>query len=458
MSDMQIMTKEEVQASFQRKRDFFDAGKTRDYDFRIAQLQALQQGIKKHEDEILEALHADMRKPRFEASISELTVLYDEIEHSINNLHNWMKTDRVDTPSDLQSAYSATSEIHHEPLGVVLVIGPWNYPFQLLIAPLIGAIAAGNCALLKPSNETQHTAHITGKIISDTFDEEYISVVYGPGRSVGPLIIENNRFDHIFFTGSPGVGKLIAGMAAKHLTPVTLELGGKSPAIFDKHVNLEVAARRLTWAKYFNAGQTCVCPDYVLVHEDVKDALLEEVQNNITAFFGDDPQQSPDFARIVNDKRFKAVEKFLTGDIIAGGHTDAGDRYIAPTVINNVSMDDPVMQEEIFGPIMPILTWSEREDALAMIRQNRYPLARYIFTEDPETIDYFTQNVENGGGCINHCLLHLTNPDLPFGGVGFSGMGQYHGRDSFLTMSHSKSVLKFSTNADPKNLYAPYSV
>ncbi|MGF1709654.1 aldehyde dehydrogenase family protein [Vibrio kagoshimensis] len=456
MNNLSPLSKEEVQATYQRKRNFFDAGKTRDYNFRIAQLEALKNGIKKYENEIFEALHADMRKPRFEATISEINIIYDEIEHTIRHLQEWMKTEHAETPAFLQSSYSAKSEIHYEPLGVVLVIGPWNYPFQLLIAPLIGAIAAGNCALLKPSNETKHTAHITGNIISEIFDEEYISVVYGPGSSVGPLIIENNRFDHIFFTGSPGVGKLIAGMAAKHLTPVTLELGGKSPAIVDKHANLEVTAKRLTWAKFFNAGQTCVCPDYVLVHEDVKDALIAEMKKNITEFFGENPQKSPDFARIVNDKRFNALEKFLTGNIVVGGEKDSNDCYIAPTIIDDVSMNDVIMEEEIFGPIMPVLTWSEYDEALAMIRQNRYPLACYVFSESNETIDFFNQNVEYGGSCINHALLHLTNPDLPFGGVGFSGMGRYHGRDSFLTMSHSKAIMKFSTDADPSALYAPY--
>ena len=453
MTNQSILTKEEVQASYARKRTFFDAGNTRSYEFRIQQLEALRDCIRAHEDEVLDALHMDIRKPRFEATISELVTLYEEIELTLANLKKWMQPTAVATPEMLGPG---PSEIHREPLGVVLIIGPWNYPFQLAMAPLVGAIAAGNCTIIKPSNETFNTALIIEKIISKAFAEEYISVVKGPGSSIGPVIIENNRFDHIFFTGSPSVGKLIAGMAAKHLTPITLKLGGKSPVIFDKHSNIEVSARRLTWGKFFNAGQTCICPDYVLAHEDVKDQLIEEIQKNITAFFGEDPQKSPDLARVVNNKRFNVLKKFLTGDIVAGGKCDAEDRYIAPTIIDNVSMDDPVMREEIFGPILPILTWSDKSEALEIIRQNRYPLACYIFSEDQDTVNYFIERVENGGTCVNNCLLHVINPELPFGGVGFSGMGQYHGRETFLTMSHSKSVLKVPTNVDNTEMYAPY--
>lgn len=447
------ISKETVQASYARKRHFFDAGKTKSYDFRIKQLEALRQGIQKYETEIHQALYADLRKPPFEATISEIATLYEEIDYTIANLKTWMQPQTVHTPETLQPG---SSEIHYKPLGVVLIIGPWNYPFQLVMAPLIGAIAAGNCVIIKPSNETEQTALIIEKMITDTFADEYISVVQGEGSIAGPLLIENNRFDHIFFTGSPNVGKIIAGMAAKHLTPVTLELGGKSPVIIDKDANIEVVARRLTWAKYFNVGQTCVCPDYVLVHEDVKEALIQNLVKNIKQFFGENPQQSPDLARIVSDKRFKALEKFLVGDIVIGGDCDAAERYIAPTVIDNVTLDDPIMQEEIFGPIMPILTWSERSEALEIVRANRYPLACYIFSENQQTVDYFINTIESGGSCVNHCIIQVTNPELPFGGVGFSGMGSYHGRDSFLTMSHAKSVLKSSTEVDNEAIYAPY--
>lgn len=453
MTNQSILTKEEVQASYARKRAFFDAGNTRSYEFRIQQLTALRDCIHAHEIEILDALHMDMRKPRFEATISELVTLYDEIELTLANLKEWMQPTTVATPEMLSPG---SSEIHREPLGIVLIIGPWNYPFQLALAPLVGAIAAGNCVIIKPSNETYHTALVIEKIISTAFAEEYISVVKGPGSAIGPLIIKNNRFDHIFFTGSPGVGKLIAGMAAQHLTPITLELGGKSPVIFDKYANIEVSARRLTWSKFFNAGQTCICPDYVLAHEDVKDQLIQEIQKNITVFFGEDPQKSPDLARVVNDKRFNALKQFLTGDIVAGGKHDAKERYIAPTIIDNVSMDDPIMHDEIFGPILPILTWSAKNEALKIIRKNRYPLACYIFSENQETVNYFIERVENGGTCVNNCLLHVTNPELPFGGVGFSGMGRYHGRETFLTLSHSKSVLRVPTSADNTSIYAPY--
>jgi aldehyde dehydrogenase (NAD+) len=443
MSSLQTPSLEEIQRHYQVKRTFFDSGATKPITFRIEQLKKFRAAIEKYEDEIIAALHADMRKPRFEAFVSEIGIMYEEIDHTIKHLDDWMQPEKVSTPMVL---HPSGSYIYKEPLGVVLIIGPWNYPFQLLMAPLVGAIAAGNCAVIKPSNETEHTALVTEKLVRETFDEDYISVVQGPGSKTGPLLIENNRFDHIFFTGSPGVGSMIAGMAAKHLTPVTLELGGKSPAIVDKDVNLEVAAKRLIWAKFFNAGQTCVCPDYLLVHADVKAQFVAELQKNINIFFGENPKISPHFARIVNDKRFAVLTKLLeNAQIIAGGVTDAAERYI------------PLMQEEIFGPILPILTWKNREEVVQIVRQHRFPLACYIFTSDDQMADYFIERLEFGGGCVNNCMAHLANPDLPFGGVGFSGMGRYHGRHSFEAMSHTKSVLKTATWLDPSLRYPPYS-
>jgi len=450
-----MITVKEIQSIYNQKRVFFDNGNTQSYEFRLEQLKKFKAAIESCEDEILQALYNDMRKPKFEAFTSEIGIMYEEIEHAIKHLKNWMEPKQVSTPMVL---HPSSSYIYKQPLGVILIIGPWNYPFQLLMAPLVGAIAAGNCAVIKPSNETPFTAQIVEKLINQTFDPNYISVVQGSGSEMGPLLIENNRFDHIFFTGSPKVGSQIAAMAAKHLTPVTLELGGKSPAIVDKKVNIQVAAKRLTWAKYFNAGQTCVCPDYLLVHEEIKNVFVEEMKKNIRLFYGENPQLSPDLTRIVNTKRFQTLTNYLKkGNIVIGGEHDEKDLFIAPTLIDQVSMDDTIMKEEIFGPIMPILTWKTREEVLQKVRLNRYPLACYIFSNDENNKNFFIQNIEFGGGCVNNCMVHLVNPDLPFGGIGNSGMGRYHGEDSFDTMSHTKSIIKTATWLDPSLRYAPYT-
>lgn len=448
-------TVDEIKEIFNQKRIFFDEGNTQSYQFRLEQLKKLKVAILKYEEEILEALHNDLCKPIFEAYTSEIGFMLEEIKYTINNLKDWMQTKKVTTPLVL---LPSTSSIYKQPLGVVLIIGPWNYPFQLLLAPLVGAIAAGNCAIIKPSNETPNTAKVVEKLIENTFDKKYISVVQGSGATMGPLLIDNNRFDHIFFTGSPKVGSQIAVMAAKQLIPVTLELGGKSPAIVDKNVNIEVAARRLTWAKFFNAGQTCVCPDYLLVHEDIKEIFIEEIKKNIFLFYGENPQISQDLARIVNSKRFEVLKQYLNnGRIRIGGKYDETERYIAPTVIDQVSMNDAIMQEEIFGPILPILTFKTKEEVVLQVRKHRHPLACYIFSKDDKNIDYYIQQIEFGGGGVNNSMVHLVNPKLPFGGVGNSGMGKYHGKDSFETMSHTKSIIKTATWFDPLLRYAPYT-
>jgi aldehyde dehydrogenase (NAD+) len=452
---MELIKVEEIKDIFNQKKVFFDNGNTLAYKFRLEQLKKFKCAIESYEDEILEALHKDMRKPKFEAYTSEIGIMLEEIDHTIKNLKHWMEPQKVSTPIVL---HPSTSYIYKQPLGVVLIIGPWNYPFQLLMAPLVGTIAAGNCAIIKPSNETPFTAKVVEKLIENTFDKNYISVVQGSGSTMGPLLIENNHFDHIFFTGSPKVGSQIAGMAARHLTPVTLELGGKSPAIVDKNVNIEVAAKRLTWAKFFNAGQTCVCPDYLLIHEDIKDVFVEEMKKNIHLFFGENPQLSPDLTRIVNTKRFEILTKYLkSGRILIGGQFDESERFIAPTLIDRVTMDDAIMQEEIFGPIMPILTYKTNEEVVKQVRKHRYPLACYIFSNDEQNKDFFIQHIEFGGGCVNNCMVHLVNPDLPFGGIGNSGMGKYHGQHSFDTMSHAKSVIKTATWLDPSLRYPPYT-
>ncbi len=448
------MDSEYIKQTFDMQRTFFDNGWTRSYDFRIEQLKKLKQAIKRNEKEIIEALYLDLHKPEYEAYTSEMGILYEEINVAMKQLKQWMKPKKIMTPVVLQPSQSS---IRYEPFGLVLIIGPWNYPFQLLIAPLIGAIAAGNCAILKPSDQTKHVSDVILKLIEEIYPRDYISVVQGPGALVGPMLIERFHFNHIFFTGSPNVGKQIAKMAAAHLTPVTLELGGKSPAIVDQTANLEVAAKRLMWAKFFNAGQTCVCPDYLLIHESVKEQFIEKMKETLLAYYGEEPRESDSFGRIVNDKRVAALKRLMgSGQIIHGGQIVEEERYVAPTLIDQVSMDDLIMQEEIFGPILPIMTYKSMTEALAIIRQNRYPLALYLFTENQGAEEFFKENVEFGGGCINNGIIHLVNSEMPFGGVGNSGMGRYHGKYSFETFSHQKSIVKTGSWVDPDIKYPPY--
>lgn len=440
---------------YDAQRKFFDSGHTKSYHFRMEQLSKLKTVIETHENQIMAALYADLRKPQFEAFTSEIGVLYEEIAAAMKHLKTWMTPEKTKTLLPLQPSQSV---VYPEPLGVVLIIGPWNYPFQLLMAPLIGAIAAGNCAVIKPSDQTPHVSQLVSELISKIFEPEYISVVMGPGAEVGPQLIEKYRFDHIFFTGSPNVGKKIMAMAAPHLTPVTLELGGKSPVIVMADANLSVTAKRLVWAKFFNAGQTCVCPDYLLVHEEVKDELVRLMIKQMRLYFGDDPKNSPDFGRIVNLRRLEALKTLLgRGRILTGGRYDESDLYMEPTLLDQVTLDDPIMQEEIFGPILPILTFKQMSECTAIIRANHYPLALYLFTENEGNEAYFIDKIEFGGGCINNAMVHLINSEMPFGGVGFSGMGRYHGKYSFDTFSHYKSVLHSKTWMDQTTRYAPYS-
>lgn len=449
------MVELEIQETFRSKREFFDTGGTRSYKFRKFQLHALKTAVKKYEDEILDALHDDMRKPQFEAYSSEVGFIYEEINFTLKHLRRWMKPRRVSTPLALQPS---TSIITTEPLGVVLIIGPWNYPFQLLLAPLIGAIAAGNCAVLKPSANTPHTAAVVEKIISEVFSPCYVSCVQGAGAEVGTMLIERFAFNHIFFTGSPRVGRQVMELAAKHLTPVTLELGGKSPAIVHSDANLKISAQRLIWAKLFNAGQTCVAPDYLLVHASIKEQFVKLMVETIIEFLGEDPAASNHLTRIVNTRRFDTLLGYLKcGRIVHGGRHSRHDLYIEPTIIDNVLLTDSIMQEEIFGPILPVLTYTRIDEVVPIIRQNRYPLALYLFTESRSVERFVHERIEFGGGAVNNALTHLVNPKLPFGGVGSSGMGSYHGRRSFEAMSHQKSILKTSTLINLKVLFPPYS-
>lgn len=437
-----------------KQRDYFNSGKTLDINFRLAQLKKLRQLIVDNEQAILDALYKDLHKSSFEAYGTEIGIVMGEIDHTIANLREWARPKRVSTP---MFHAVGTSHIYHDPYGVVYIVAPWNYPFQLLIAPLVGAICAGNCSVLKPSEYSVHTSALCAKLLNENFDEGFVKVVEG-GVEESKALLEQ-RFDYIFFTGGVEVGRYIYQQAAKFLTPVTLELGGKSPCLVDENLHLEYATKRIVWGKYTNAGQTCVAPDYLLVNEKIKDKVVAKMKEHVETFFGNDPQKSPDYGRIISKRHFNRLKEMIEtskGNVVIGGKTDAQELYISPTVIDNVELDDILMKDEIFGPLLPIVTYKNKEEALDKIRQFEKPLAFYIFSEDKDFTEYFLTNVSSGGGCVNDTLMHLGNVNLPFGGVGESGIGAYHGEDSFYTFSHKKSILKKSTLIDLKIRYAPY--
>ncbi len=435
-----------------QQRAFFETGKTQSYEFRLAQLKALKQAVLDHQTEILAALKADLSKPELEAYLTEIWVI-KEINEAIKQLRSWMKPKSVPVPLE---QFPAKARICPEPLGVVLIIGPWNYPFQLMISPLIGAIAAGNCALLKPSEIAPHTSRIVASLISKTFDPGYISVVEG-GVEVSQAVLAE-KFDHIFFTGGTAIGKIVMAAAAQHLTPVTLELGGKSPCIVDTEIQVEYAAKRIVWGKFINAGQTCIAPDYMLVDRRIKPALLEAMKTAVQEFYGEDPAQSPDYARIVSDRHFNRLIQFLhEGQVFVGGTHNAADRYIAPTILDQVPLNAAVMQEEIFGPILPIIEYEQIAEAIALIKSKSKPLALYIFSRDPQFQDRILQQTSSGGVCINDTIMHIATSSLPFGGVGESGIGSYHGKASFDTFSHYRSIMVKNFWFDVKLRYAPYA-
>lgn len=436
-------------------RAWFNSGATRSYNFRKKQLQQLQQTIRLYETRIMDALHADLHKSPEEAFGTEIGLVQAEITHALQHLHHWMKPVKVNSPFLL---FPSSSKILRDPLGITLIIAPWNYPFQLLFAPLVGAIAGGNCALLKPSELAPHTAAVTEAIIRETFDKSYIDVIQGDGAMLVRQLLKDHRFDHIFFTGSHAVGRSIATLAAEKLTPVTLELGGKSPCIVDDTVNLQMAASRIVWGKFTNAGQTCIAPDYLLVQENSRDALVNYMQQSIRDFYGEDPSQSPDYGRIINRNRYNKLLSYLSqGNILTGGQVNATDLYIAPTLMDEVRLTQPLMQEEIFGPVLPVFTYRSREEAAAFIERYHHPLSLYLFSNSKTTQQYFTENIAFGGGCINNTLVHFANPSLPFGGVGSSGTGQYHGRYSFETFTRPKAMLQTATWINPSLRFPPYT-
>lgn len=442
----------DAKALISQQRTFFAEGNTKSYDFRLERLRKLQEVIEAHEEAIIEALQKDFKKAPFETYATEIGFVLGEIEHARSNLASWMGAKKV---GGSLLNFPSGSYIYSEPYGICLILGAWNYPLQLTFGPLVGAIAAGNCAIVKPSELAAHTSAVMAKMIGENFDEAHVKVAEG-GREVAEKLLAE-KLDYIFFTGSVRVGKIVMQAAAQHLTPVTLELGGKSPCIVDKTANLDLAAKRIAWGKFLNGGQTCVAPDYLLVHKAVKPRFMQLFKDHLQAMYGNDPAQSPDYPRIINDDHYKRLVGYLkNGRVLAGGETNDKDRYIAPTVLDQVSWDSPVMQEEIFGPILPIVEFETIKEATQHIAHHPKPLALYLFSEDADNQKYITENVSFGGGCINDTVAHLVNTNMPFGGVGDSGIGSYHGRSSFQTFSHQKSVMKKATWLDVPLRYAPY--
>ncbi len=433
---------------------YFKTGITRSYAFRKEQLLKLKAAVLKYEKELYEALYTDLKKSPEESWVTEIGFLIAEINHTLKHLRQWMKREKV--PTNLLNLPSR-SYVYKEPLGTVLIIGPWNYPLQLLFTPLAGAIAAGNCIVLKPSEFAPATAAVMKKLIAETFPPDYILFAEGDGATIVPELMESFRFDHVFYTGSTQVGRLVYQMAASKLVPVTLELGGKSPCVVEADANLKVAARRIAMTKFSNAGQMCVAPDYVLVHASVKEAFIKELRDCIQQFFTDDPSSSYNYGKIINEKQYYRLLTYLEqGTIIYGGAHDAARLYMQPTLIENVPLHTSVMGDEIFGPVLPILTYTNFEEAKEIIHLNPNPLAFYIFTSNKESENRWIEEVPFGGGCINNASWHLTNFNLPFGGRGNSGMGQYHGRFSFDVFSHKKAIMKTPTWFDPGIKYPPF--
>jgi aldehyde dehydrogenase (NAD+) len=431
----------------------YQTGFTKSYDFRKAQLEKLKQSILTHEEALYEALYKDLKKNRESVWVTEIGMVLNELQYAIKNLKSWMKkqpatTNLVNLPS---SSYTI-----QEPLGVCLIISPWNYPLQLSFLPLIGAIAAGNCVVLKPSEVAQATEAVMKKIVTECFPENYIYFVQGDGAVVVPDMMKNFRFDYVFFTGSTAVGKTIYRLAAETLCPVTLELGGKSPCIVAPGANIAIAARRIALTKFSNCGQMCVAPDYLLVHSSLKDELVAALKNCIHSFYSSDPESSNEYGKIINKKQFDRLISYLNeGRILHGGTFKEDSLFIEPTLIDNIPTSASIWKEEIFGPILPVISYQTREDAMKIIDMNPNPLAFYVYSNHAEEQDFWTQSLPFGGGCINNSSWHLTNHNLPFGGRGLSGIGQYHGKYSFDTFSHKKAIMKTPTWFDPSVRYPP---
>ncbi|MBL4936248.1 aldehyde dehydrogenase [Clostridium sp. YIM B02515] len=451
---MNSLSEQQVNQILKEHKTYFHTGVTKNINFRIENLKKLKTAIKKYEDNILDALYKDLGKSEFEAYSTEVGFVLDSISYMIKNLKNWSMPKKVKVPIHQQPS---KTYIMYEPYGTVLIVGPFNYPFQLVIEPLIGAIAAGNCAILKPSESTPAISALIKELIEETFDNKYIRVIEGEKETTSALI--NSPFDYIFFTGSVPVGRIVMQAAAKNLVPVTLELGGKSPTIVDKTTNLEIAAKRIAWGKLINTGQTCIAPDYLIVHKDVKEQFIEMLKKVIINFYGVDASKSKDYGRIVNTKQFDRLTSIIDKDkskVIYGGNYNREKLYIEPTLINNASWQDASMGDEIFGPIFPILEYSDLNEVINMINERPKPLALYLFTENEAVEHKVLSSISFGGGCVNDTISHVASVYMPFGGVGNSGIGGYHGKESFETFSHRKSILKKSTRFNINLIFPPY--
>ncbi|MEE6129940.1 aldehyde dehydrogenase family protein [Chryseobacterium arthrosphaerae] len=436
---------------FQSQRDFFYSHQTKNVAFRKQTLSKLKNILKTNEERLYEAIYKDFRKGRFDTFLTELNLIYNEIDFFLKNLDQLSRPDKVKTALSLQPG---KSHIYYDPLGVTLIIGAWNYPYQLTLSPMVSAIAAGNTCMIKPSELPENTMHLLAELINNNFPSDYVYVAEGGIPETTELL--KLRFDKIFFTGSPKVGKIVYEAAAKNLVPVTLELGGKSPAVVTGTADLEVAAKRLVWGKFLNGGQTCIAPDYLLVEESVKPQLLQLMKEKLDEINYSDGAEH--YTSIINKRNFDRILGLIDeSKIIYGGNYNSTTLYIEPTVMDNVSREDPVMQEEIFGPVFPVISYTDYDDMLNGIIEGEKPLAAYLFTKKEDEKDKFLKKVSFGGGCINDTLMHITSDYLPFGGIGNSGIGNYHGEFGFLTFSHQKSVIEKMNWGEPDWKYPPYS-
>lgn len=437
------------------QKEFFSTGRTLDLQFRLQMLQRLEGAIRKFEKELCDALWTDLHKSYEEAYLTEISILYGELRNHIHNLKRWSSREMRPTPLKL---FPSRTYIVKEPLGCALIISPWNYPVQLLLNPLIGSISAGCTAMLKPSPYTPNVSEVLGRMIAETFEERYIAVAQG-NRDVNKILLEE-RWDMIFFTGSPDLGKQVMGAAAKNLTPVILELGGKSPCIIDKSADIAVAAKRIAWGKSLNSGQTCIAPDYILIHPDVKKEFVDAFGKELASLHGKDIRESPHYVRMVNEKAFKRVVGYMKdGDILYGGRYDAGERFIEPTLLEVKNLDVPIMKEEIFGPIFPVVTIEGDfvDEVVKFVNGREKPLAFYYFGKESHGWECI-RRTSSGGGCINDVIMHIANEKVPFGGVGNSGMGHYHGRESFEAFTHRRTIISTGTWIDLPFRYMPYKL
>ena len=440
-----------ITSTLQKQRAYFLSGATQSLAVRKDLLRQLDEALHRYDKQLADALWQDLHKSYEEAYLTELSIVYGEIRNHLRHLSRWARAERKSSPLAI---LPATSRIIKEPLGNTLIIAPWNYPVQLLLNPLVGAISAGCTAMLKPSPYVPNVSRVLTEMIRATFPEEYIAIVEG-NREVNQMLLAE-RWDLIFFTGSPSLGKMVMEAAAKHLTPVVLELGGKSPCIIDKDADLKVAAKRVAWGKALNAGQTCIAPDYLMIHEEVKDQFLKLLVKEWKHLLTKDPQKAKHFVRIVSDKALERLIGYLdNGTIYHGGKYDKATRYLSPTILTDVQENAPVMQEEIFGPIFPVLTFKDLDEVISFVNKREKPLALYYFGKDDQKI---LRHTSSGGACVNDVIMHIVNHKVPFGGVGNSGMGAYHGKDSFLTFSHRRSVIKTPTWVDMPFRYMPYKL